>query len=103
MKQPNAYIVGEAHSHDAALRQAQPLIKKGRYQNELKTFEGTIVFRNLQEAECYIEGLSPELSYKVYGLVLPTGWEEDVQDKRPNEPFHRLRNDALVISLEKRP
>jgi len=100
VKKPTAFTIGNANSYDAALRQPQPLFKTGRCEREGGVYEGGAVFRSESEALAYLEK-HPDLPYKVYGLVLPTSWSEDVQE-RPGEDYHLLLHDAEVLSLEKR-
>lgn len=97
---PTAFTIGNAQSYDAALRQPQPLHKLGRYEREGEgVYEGGAVFRTEADALAYLSK-HPELPYKVYGLVLPTSWAEDVREC-PGADFHHLLHDAQILSLEK--
>lgn len=55
-------------------------------------------FKTPEEAEAW--ATENGLSYKPYGLMLPNGWETDVDDSREQEDYACLLNDAEVITLE---
>jgi hypothetical protein len=97
---PNAFTVGEPNSYEAALRQPRPLYKTGRHEKEGQAYEGGIVFPTYDAATEWLTK-HPERPYKVFGLVLPKGWSQDVRDILPGEDHHRLLNDARIVHLEK--
>lgn len=99
---PNAFTVGHADSYDTFFREDPgPHLKLGPFTNEGEEYQGGIVFRTRSDAEHYLK-CHTSLPWKVYGLILPNGWEQDVQDKLPGEDFHRLLCDAPLVQLPER-
>lgn len=97
---PNAYTLGNKKSYDEALRTDPQVKKLGQILEDGAPYEGGIVFRNQEEAAEYLSH-HPEWPYEVYGLILPTGWDEDVRPTLlPGEDHHRLKNDALILILD---
>ena len=96
---PTAFTIGNHHSYDSALRRGDSPRKLG----VRKDYEGGWVWRTEAEAQAFID--STELSFpaKVYGLLLPSGWSEDVSVKPGEDGVHRLLNDAQLVSLEFNP
>ncbi len=98
---PTAYTMGNKKSYDEAL-QTEPEVKKTGQQIEAdgQPYEGGIVFRTREAATEYLSR-HPEWPYGIYGLVLPTGWDEDVRPMiLPGEDHHRLKNSAIIIALD---
>jgi len=90
-----AYTIGNRVSYD---RDMGPYMKKtGRRPD----YKGGWVFRTAQEAQAYIDQHGHEWHFegKVYGLILPTGWEEDVSTEPAEDGVHRLLHDARIVHL----
>lgn len=96
---PDAFTLGNPSSYDAALLGPEPPRKLGRFREENgDVYEGGCVFRTREDAESYLSR-HPECAYRVYGLVLPSGWDEDVH-LLPGEEFFRLLNDAPIVAVD---
>lgn len=95
---PTAYTLGAKTSYDEALRTEPVVTKLGMRFEDNQSYEGGIVFQTREEAAEYLSR-HPEWPYDIYGLVLPTGWDEDVRPILPGEDHRRLKNDASIVLL----
>lgn len=77
------------------------MTKLGRHEG----YEGGMVFRTSTDAAQYLRE-HPVLyfgtprsaaDFSIYGLILPTGWDEDVSKGVDPEGFYRLLHDAQVV------
>lgn len=100
----NAWTVGDRKAYSENLREAEvkgePLRKIGRLDLDLeKPYEGGAVFRGPTEAQEFID--TNGLPYAVYGLTLPHGWEQDVDEsKEAEEGFCRLLHTAIIVKAK---
>jgi len=101
---PNAFTIGNKRSYDIAVPKGA--VKIGRRGD----YRGGCVWPTRQEAEDYLaktggiiqfEDDRPPVACAVYGLMLPNGWDVDVDSSRyPEEGYHRLINGALLLPLD---
>jgi hypothetical protein len=102
LKTPDAFTVGNAKNYDQALRE-DPLVEKtGVRVDTDPPYSGGWVWRTREEAETYIREHRVELKFrpKVYGLILPVGWDLDVSRQPAPDGVHRLLHDARIVSLD---
>jgi hypothetical protein len=95
----SAYTIGNTENYTKALAEDPKLLKCGRDLNDPNAYEGGAVFRDRDAAQKFIDENS--YPYSVYGLALPNGWEEDVDEaKESDEGFCRLLNDSRIVPLK---
>lgn len=92
------YTLGNPKGYDPDLAEArrkrEPIFKLGRTED----YSGGIVFKTPEEARAYSS--EHELGYEPYGLMLPNGWNTDVDSSRTQEDYDCLLNNAEIITLE---
>jgi hypothetical protein len=103
MPEPNAYTIGNKKAYDRAVLEGASKI--GR----MSDYEGGCCWPTRAEAEAFLNRTGGYVSFgedrppmlcAVYGLILPHGWEQDVDSSHyEQEGFHRLVNDAPIIAL----
>ena len=97
---PDAWTVGNTNSYDRALAEAasggDPVRKVGRNDPDLtEPYGGGCVFRTPEAAQAFIDAHGHP--YSVYGLKLPNGWGQDVDEAREaEEGFCSLLNAAVI-------
>ena len=98
MAKIDAYTVGETaayfqkREHKAAA--GLPFVKIGRSED----YPGGAVFRDRESAQQFID--ANHYPYSVWGLTLPHGWEQDVDETaEADEGFCRLLHDAELVPL----
>lgn len=90
---PNAYTIGDMDSYEAALDTSESVWKLGRTED----YGGGWVWRTAPEAQAFISTVT--FPARVYGLILPTGWDSDVGPVNPADGVHVLLVKAQVIRL----
>ena len=100
---PSAYTIGAKKAYDQALENGA--IKVGRHEG----YEGGCVWPTLEEAESYLAKTGgmvqfnedrPPVLCSVYGLILPNGWDEDVDSTNyERDGYHLLLSDAQLVKL----
>jgi len=96
-----AYTVGNRISYDQALATRPFVTKFGPRPEDF--YEGGWVWIDPEEARAYIETRSLPFEAKVYGLLLPNGWNEDVSKAPGPDGVHHLLNDAQVVQVKDLP
>jgi hypothetical protein len=92
---PTAYTIGNRIGYDRDLASLPVVTKIGRDED----YPGGWVWRTAAEAQQFIDATDLSFPAKVYGLVLPNGWEQDVSAEPGDDGVHNLLNDARIIQL----
>ena len=91
---PNAFTLGNPATYEVAIDKDPDLKKLGKNED----YDGGCVFRTKEDAAN--SSLAKEYGYHVYGLILPNGWNQDVDSsKEAEEGFSRLVNDARIVRI----
>ena len=99
--EPDAWTIGDTESYrqgflDAAAR-GKKLRKIGRTDPKLdEPYEGGCVFRTPEAARAFID--AGDRPYSVYGLKLPNGWMQDVDESREAEEGHCFLVNTAIIT-----
>ena len=105
MNQPHAFTIGNKKGYDKALRETpDTVLKLGRQEG----YEGGCCWRTRAEAEAYLDVRGRHVDFgrgrvecEVYGLLLPHGWDQNVDIEHPDpEGFHRLLTDVPIVVKE---
>ncbi len=94
------FTIGNRKSYDRDISEGS-VLKTGCRPNWDPPYEGGWVWRTKEAAESFIASNVFKFEAKVYGLKLPSGWEQDVSAE-PNslDGVHRLINDAELFLLD---
>jgi hypothetical protein len=99
---PDAFTIGNKAAYDRAA--AEGATKVGRTDG----YDGGAVWPTREEARRWLDERGGCISFEgrppvpcaVYGLILPHGWDSDVDSSHYREEgFHRLINDAPIVAL----
>lgn len=103
MAKPTAYTIGRKSSYDEALASQTVVTKLGRDDPRAKEphYGGGCVWRTREEGQRHIDADAALSDYAVYGLVLPTSWEVDVDESAAaEEGFARLLHGAMIVAVD---
>jgi len=90
-----AFTLGNPNSYEVAIDKHPDITKLGRTGD----YDGGCVFRTAKDAAD--SSLAEKYGYRVYGLILPNGWNQDVDiSKEAEERFCRLINDARIVRIQ---
>lgn len=90
-----AFTIGNRVSYDRDL--AQRVVHKIGKRDD---YDGGWVWRTREEAEEFIRRVPQPFDAKVYALLLPRGWKEDVSAEPAADGVHRLLQNARIVQLE---
>jgi len=101
---PNAFTMGNKASYDEALRTEPVVTKIGLRDAPKDYYPGGYCWPTLEAAEAWVNARGRMFDFgkglreiEVYGLILPHGWDIDVQPEMNPEGYWHLLNDARVV------
>jgi len=93
---PEAYTIGNHLNYDPLFTGDTHPSKVGRTED----YGGGWVWHSREAAQTFIDSTDPPFPAKVYGLLLPQGWDYDVSpEPDPDDGVHRLLTDAPLVQL----